>query len=230
MLITTQFYRISLPHPQRIPPPSQTVSFGNLKFFKVCKSVPVLQRRSLCAFFRFHMSVIAFNVWCLIVWLTLLSMISSRDLDSWLQQTPCPVSGTWFSLVYFPTSFQDICQGAFPNTTSFLCSVPASPGSPSHLPSLPLMWVVPGQRQHKHISTQQSQIGNDTGSFTCEARHLLNGGQTLWQMGNQSLREQRTLTDPPRHSALPSVLVNKAALGSEISPQSVRPDQDNVLD
>ena len=32
----------------------QTVSFGNHKFFKVYESVSVLQRSSLCPFFRFH--------------------------------------------------------------------------------------------------------------------------------------------------------------------------------
>ena len=54
-IITTKFYIISIPNSQRIPPPPQSISFGNHKFFKVCESVSVLQRSSLCCFFRFHM-------------------------------------------------------------------------------------------------------------------------------------------------------------------------------
>ena len=53
-IITTQFYSISFPNPQCTPPNPQTVSFGNHKFFKVCESVSVLQRSSVCPFFRFH--------------------------------------------------------------------------------------------------------------------------------------------------------------------------------
>ena len=64
MIITIQFYSISIPHPQRIPPAQtpQPLSFGNHKFCKVCESVSVLQRSVLCPFFRFPMSVIAFDV------------------------------------------------------------------------------------------------------------------------------------------------------------------------
>ena len=36
------------PHPQ-------PVSFGNHKFFEVCESVSILQKSSLCPFFRFQM-------------------------------------------------------------------------------------------------------------------------------------------------------------------------------
>lgn len=46
---------------------------------------------------------------------------------------------------------------------------------------------------------QQSQVGNDTGRFPWEARHLL----TVWQMGNQFCREQGRLTDPPGHLLCP---------------------------
>ena len=52
-IITTQFYSISTPNPQHIPPTPQPVSFGNHKCFKVCESVSVLRRSSLCPFFRF---------------------------------------------------------------------------------------------------------------------------------------------------------------------------------
>ena len=52
MIITIQFYRISIPQPQRIPPIPRTLSFGNHKFFKVCLSVSVLQRSSFCPFFQ----------------------------------------------------------------------------------------------------------------------------------------------------------------------------------
>ena len=51
--------------PSQTPSPSshpQPVSFGNQKFFKVCESVSVLQRSTLCPFFRFHMSGIAHDV------------------------------------------------------------------------------------------------------------------------------------------------------------------------
>ena len=51
--------------PSQTPNPSshpQPVSFGNHMFFKVWESVSLLQRSSLCLFFRFHMSVIAFDV------------------------------------------------------------------------------------------------------------------------------------------------------------------------
>ena len=37
------------------PPTYQPVSFGNHTFFKVCESVSVLKRSSMCSFFRFHM-------------------------------------------------------------------------------------------------------------------------------------------------------------------------------
>ena len=61
MIITTQFYSISISNPQRILPTPQPVSFGNHKIFKVCEWVSVLQRSSLCSIFRFHMQVIAFD-------------------------------------------------------------------------------------------------------------------------------------------------------------------------
>ena len=50
------------PTPPAHPPSPQTVAFENHKFFKVCESVSVLQRSSFCPFFRFHMSVKAFDV------------------------------------------------------------------------------------------------------------------------------------------------------------------------
>ena len=48
-IITTQFYSISISNPQLIlSPPPKHVSFGNHRCFKVCESVSVLQRSSLC--------------------------------------------------------------------------------------------------------------------------------------------------------------------------------------
>uniref|UniRef100_A0A8D0TYK6 Short transient receptor potential channel 1 n=1 Tax=Sus scrofa TaxID=9823 RepID=A0A8D0TYK6_PIG len=56
-IITTKFYSTSIPNPQCIPPPPQPISFGNHKFFNSCESVSVLQRSSLCPFFRFQMFI-----------------------------------------------------------------------------------------------------------------------------------------------------------------------------
>ena len=42
MIITIQFYRISIPWPQCTSPTLQTISFGKHKFFKVCESLSVL--------------------------------------------------------------------------------------------------------------------------------------------------------------------------------------------
>ena len=44
------------------PTTPQTVSFGKHKFFKVCESESVLQRSSVCPFFRLLMSVKAFDI------------------------------------------------------------------------------------------------------------------------------------------------------------------------
>ena len=61
IILTIQFHRISIPRPKHIPPPPQTVSFGDHKFFNACASASVLQS-SVCSFFRFHTSVKAFDV------------------------------------------------------------------------------------------------------------------------------------------------------------------------
>ena len=50
------------PTTQAHPPTPQTISSGDHKFFNVCESASVLQRNSVCPFFRFHMSVKAFGV------------------------------------------------------------------------------------------------------------------------------------------------------------------------
>ena len=50
------------PTAQAHPPTPQTVSSGDPKFFNVCESASVLQRSSVCPFFRFHMSVEALDV------------------------------------------------------------------------------------------------------------------------------------------------------------------------
>ena len=54
VIITTQFYSISIPNHQGIAPPPNLSHLEN-KFFKVCESVTVLQRSSVCPFFRFRM-------------------------------------------------------------------------------------------------------------------------------------------------------------------------------
>ena len=58
------------------PPHHQPVSFGNCKFVNVCESVSVLQRSSLCPFFKIpHVSD---SIWC---WcLNSISMIISRSI------------------------------------------------------------------------------------------------------------------------------------------------------
>lgn len=57
-------------------------------------------------------------------------------------------------LTYFPTPYQDLLQRAFPNTTSFQCSVLSSCFPfPHYLPFLPMVWVVPGVRWHKQVSS-----------------------------------------------------------------------------
>ena len=61
-ILTTQLYSISIQNTQCIPPTLQPVSFGNQKFFKICELVSVLQRSSLCPFFRFHMKVVAYDI------------------------------------------------------------------------------------------------------------------------------------------------------------------------
>ena len=62
MIITIQFYRISIPQTKHIPPPPklsppETVSFSmSVSQHLFCKEVHCV------LFFRFHMSVIAFDV------------------------------------------------------------------------------------------------------------------------------------------------------------------------
>ena len=71
VIITAKFYSISIPNPQCILPPPQIILFGNHKFFKVCESVSVLQRNSLCPFFQIPHVSESIGCWCLIVWLHL---------------------------------------------------------------------------------------------------------------------------------------------------------------
>ena len=78
MIITNQFYNISIQNPQHPHPPTSLL--WKHKFFKVCESVSVLQKSSLCPFFQIpHVSD---SSWCccLIVWLTSLSMIISGSV------------------------------------------------------------------------------------------------------------------------------------------------------
>lgn len=57
-------------------------------------------------------------------------------------------------LTYFPTPYQDLLQRAFPNTTSFQCSVLSSCFPFLHpMPFLPMVWVVPGVKWHKQVSS-----------------------------------------------------------------------------
>ena len=63
MIITIQFYRISIPQPQRISPPPELSPLATISFSKsVSQYLSVLQRSSLYPFFRFHISVKAFDV------------------------------------------------------------------------------------------------------------------------------------------------------------------------
>ena len=61
MMITIQFYKISIPQPQHIPPHPELFPLETISFSKSV-SQSVLQRSSLCPFFRFHMSVKACDV------------------------------------------------------------------------------------------------------------------------------------------------------------------------
>ena len=53
MIITIQFYRISIPHPQHMPPTPKLSPLETISFFKVCESVSVLQR-NFFFFFSFQ--------------------------------------------------------------------------------------------------------------------------------------------------------------------------------
>ena len=57
-LISQDFHPTAQAHPST----PQTVSSRDHKFFNVCESASVLQRSSVCAFFKFHMSVKEFDV------------------------------------------------------------------------------------------------------------------------------------------------------------------------
>ena len=61
MIITTNFIVFPSQTPSASPYPP-TCLIWKPKFFKVCEAVSVLQRSSLCPFFRFNMSVKAFDV------------------------------------------------------------------------------------------------------------------------------------------------------------------------
>lgn len=116
-------------------------------------------------------------------------------------------------LTYFPLSSRT-CFRALPNTTSFQCPVLSNcfPSPPCHSSQWCGWFQEKGDINRFPLdSTQPRQIGNNDGSFHCEARHLLKSADSL---GNQSLREQGALTEPPSHPALPSALVIRATLGS----------------
>ena len=79
MIITIQFYRISIPQPQCIlqPPelsPLETISFSSL-WVSICSA----KKFSLSLFQIPHVSE-SIWCWCLIVWLTSLGMIISRSI------------------------------------------------------------------------------------------------------------------------------------------------------
>ena len=80
VIITTQFYSISIPIPQPISPcPPQPVSFGNHKFFKVCESLYQFCKEVHCVLFSdstckwYHVMLVSH---CL----TSLSMLISRSI------------------------------------------------------------------------------------------------------------------------------------------------------
>ena len=79
MIITIQFYWISIPHPQHILPlpklsPSETISFlKSMSQYLFCKDVHHV-------FFQIPHVSESIWCWCLIIWLTSLSMIISRSI------------------------------------------------------------------------------------------------------------------------------------------------------
>ena len=62
MIITIQFYRISIPHPWSIPPPPKLSPLETISFSKSVSQHLFCKEGQSVLFFRFHMSVIAFDV------------------------------------------------------------------------------------------------------------------------------------------------------------------------
>ena len=62
--------------------PHPATSVGKHKFFKVCESVSVPQRSSLCPFFRLHKQVIAHDCFALMMQQTTVSFELYYDVDN----------------------------------------------------------------------------------------------------------------------------------------------------
>ena len=62
MIITTQFYRISIPQPQHIPPPPKLSPLKTVSFSKSVSQYMFCKEIHSVIFFRFHMSVKAFDI------------------------------------------------------------------------------------------------------------------------------------------------------------------------
>ena len=61
MIITTQFYRISIPQSQRIPPPPKLFPLETISFSKSVSQHLFCKEVQSVLFFIFHMSVKAFD-------------------------------------------------------------------------------------------------------------------------------------------------------------------------
>ena len=62
MIITIQFYRISIPQPKDIPPPPKLSPLETISISKSVSQYLFCKEVHSVLFFRFHMSVKAFDV------------------------------------------------------------------------------------------------------------------------------------------------------------------------
>ena len=79
MIITIQFNRISIPNPQCTPPPPNLSPLKTISF-SVSASQYLFCKEAHCVFFQIPHVSESIWCWCLIVWLTSLSMIISRSI------------------------------------------------------------------------------------------------------------------------------------------------------
>ena len=79
MIITIWFHRISIPQPKQIPPPPKRSPPETIVF--QCLWVSICSAKKFClSFFQIPHVSESIWCWCLIVWLTSLSMIVSRPI------------------------------------------------------------------------------------------------------------------------------------------------------
>lgn len=146
-----------------------------------------------------------------------LLLVSSRGLGL-LITTNCPPSFRHFGLV---------CLTFLPPFKSFPCPVLSS--------RFPFARALPAcalggsrERWHNQVSSgliQQSQIGNDAGSFSCEARPLLKSADNLAELKRVSWRAGDTHTASQSHcfAFWPSYQSGSKVSEPESLPQSVGP-------